>query len=150
MLQNNNLDQRNKVKNMVEGIVLDIQRSFDSSVIASLVLLILVVTNTHEIENFEDLSHRLSASYPLLGTLFTSMFVSGYYNLKFMLKRNKFQRLMKYEMLNGQVNIDSFLTPLDKLSLFQLFVYLKHKLKPMESSDFEAELNHMISFFIEN
>jgi len=132
---------------LAREIILDIQKSFDLSIIGVL-LLTIVIISTFSPGNPEEFKRRLLITLPLSGTSIASLVTALYYSFKFTFK-SKLRKFVEEEMINKRLSINAYLTPRDRFSLLQVILYLKY-ISSDKKIDFSDELQNDFSAILES
>lgn len=139
-----------RMERTVRDLVTDVQRTFDSSVIASFLLFLVVLVGVTPTQGIEEFANKLNLIVPLSSSFLGAFFFTLYNNLHFLNNNNRFRKYMKENLKNDVLNINSLLTIKERLSLFQLLMFIKIKLSNKPGIDYDEEINRMISSIIES
>jgi len=135
---------------LAKGLIVEVQRSIDFAVISGVMLVVMLLICGHPTEGLDEFKDKISATFPTLGIFLGSMLTSLFLNIKFALHKNKFLKFTKKEIINKTISVNSVLTPLERLSVLRFFVFLRTKLPQKDPSDFDEEMQRVISFLMEN
>ena len=139
-----------KYEKVVREIVLDIQRTFDATIISSFMLIMLITIILIPAQGFESLENKMRVSVPVIGTFVTSLVFALYHSGKFFQESDRFKKFTTLDLKNKNFHLISYLSLKEKISFLQLILYIKYLCKKNESSDFGDELDQAISTILES
>ncbi|MEP7104073.1 MAG: hypothetical protein ABI721_05175 [Candidatus Dojkabacteria bacterium] len=140
-----------EIEKLTEGIVLDVKRSFDSTIIVATMMLIIAFLNLRPMDDLSEIQTRFNISFPFIGLLLINLIHAVDANLGYSFKRksNTYKEFIKELLKDQAITADEYVRGKEKLSTIHLIIFVRSKLDH-STKDFDDEFNSFISWLIKN